>query len=545
MKKRILYSMLIATATTFGFSSCENFLEENPKDQITQEQAYSNPTLLYLNTVASLYTQVGGSGGSQGLMGCDRGIYDLNTFTTDEAMLPRRGGDWYDGGLWQGLFKHEWGTRNDLLKGSWDYLYRVVAQSNASLDKLKELAEKDPENRAVAGYISEVRAFRAMFYYYLLDLYARVPLVTSSSMAMEDVKQSERSEVFNFVWNELQESVGDLSEAHSNLPGEFYGRVTKPVAYFILAKLALNAEVYLDDNWTDGNKLDGKTIKLSVEGEEMNAWDATIAYCDKIKALGYGLENKFEANFSLKNEGSVENIFTIPMDANLYKNQYCYMIRSRHYNHGKAYGQGGWNGMSATKDALKAFGYKTTNQDPRFDLTYFAGKVEGPNGIIKQDDGTDLEYVPEAIQLDLSNTPFEKTAGARLKKYETDPAATEDGKLQSNDIVLFRYADVLLMKSEAKVRKGESGQAEFNEVRKRAGASLDMDATLQNLLDERLREFAWEGLRRQDLVRFGQYTRSYEDRPQLPQEGTGFTTVFPIHEDVLSLNTQLTQNYGY
>ena len=88
------------------------------------------------------------------------------------------------------------GTKNDLVKGSWDYLYKVIAQANQSLDKLKEILENNPENISVPKYISEVRAFRAMYYYYLLDMFARVPLVTSSSVAMEDVVQSERSAVF-------------------------------------------------------------------------------------------------------------------------------------------------------------------------------------------------------------------------------------------------------------------------------------------------------------------------------------------------------------
>ena len=107
MKKNILYSLLISTVATVGLSSCDAFLEENPKDQITEEQAYQNSTLLYLNTVASLYTQVGANGGGSGLQGTDRGLYDLNTFTTDEAVIPTRGGDWYDGGLWQDVFLHQ------------------------------------------------------------------------------------------------------------------------------------------------------------------------------------------------------------------------------------------------------------------------------------------------------------------------------------------------------------------------------------------------------------------------------------------------------
>ena len=109
-----------------------------------------------------------------------------------------------------------------------------------------------------------------------------------------------------------------------------------------------------------------------------------------------------------------------------------------------------------------------------------------------------------------------------------------------NDIVLFRYADVLLMMSEAKVRNNENGTGELNEVRGRVGASY-REATLENLLDERQMELAWEGWRRQDLIRFRQFTRPYSFRPQLP----GYTTVFPIPEKVIVMNGVLKQNPGY
>ena len=108
MKKNILYSLLISTVATVGLSSCDAFLEENPKDQITEEQAYQNSTLLYLNTVASLYTQVGANGGGSGLQGTDRGLYDLNTFTTDEAVLPTRGGDWLCASAVLRTFRETW-----------------------------------------------------------------------------------------------------------------------------------------------------------------------------------------------------------------------------------------------------------------------------------------------------------------------------------------------------------------------------------------------------------------------------------------------------
>lgn len=544
MKKHKIRCWLLALGCFPLFFSCDGFLKEDPRDGIDEEDAYRTLPDLYLNAVASLYNYVGGFADSQGLQGTGRGVYDLNTFTTDEAIMPTRGGDWYDGGFWQGLYLHKWGVNNDAIQATWEYLYKVVMLSNRSIERIHTFQSRYdfPE---LPGYLAEVRAMRAMYYYYLMDLFGRVPLVLTSTASMKEIVQSERAEVFDFVVKELQESAPLLSDSRSNQSGDYYGRITRPVAYFLLAKLALNAEVYTDNDWTDGIRPDGKNIYLTVDGQPLNAWQAVIAYCDKIAASGYRLEDQYETNFAVFNEPSVENIFTIPMNKTLYTNQMQYLFRSRHYNHAKAYGLSGENGSSATIDALQVFGYDTEQVDPRFEKCYFAGVVYDLKGnIIKLDDGTVLEYHPWEVAVDISNTPYEKTAGARMKKYAIDTNATKDGKLMENDIVLFRYADVLLMKSEAKVRNGENGDAELAQVRNRVGASR-RSATLANILDERLMEFAWEGWRRQDLVRFGEFTRAYSNRPQLPQEESGYTTVFPIPGNVLDMNKQLEQNVGY
>lgn len=143
-----------------------------------------------------------------------------------------------------------------------------------------------------------------------------------------------------------------------------------------------------------------------------------------------------------------------------------------------------------------------------------------------------------------SGSPYEKTAGARMSKYEVDRSAYSDGHLQSNDIVLFRYADAVLMAAEAKVRNGEDGSAELNAVRRRVGMP-ERNATLASILDERLLELMWEGWRRQDLIRFGLFHQAYDQRPQLPRETNGYTTVFPIPSRAISLNGNLQQNPGY
>lgn len=542
--KRI-YSILFASFSLLSWASCSSYLEENPKDRLDEEAAYSTLSDVQKNGVLSLYNYVGGYVDSQGLQGTGRGIYDLNTFTTDETIMPTRGGDWYDGGFWQGLYLHRWGVNNEAVYATWEYLYRTVILCNGSLERIQDFAEKHPEEN-VADCVAEVRALRAMFYYYIMDLFGSVPLIEKSDPAVEDIVQEKRSKVFNFIVKELTESSSLLSEERSNQPGVYYGRMTQPVVWFLLAKLALNAEVYTDDDWTDGSRPDGKSIFFEVEGQRLNAWQTVNYYCEKITVAGYTLEKDYTANFAVFNESSEENIFVIPMSKTLYTNQFIYLFRSRHYNHAKAYGLSGENGSSATKEVLETFGYDTPQVDARFDYCYFAGPVKDLEGnqILLDDGVTPLVYEPWNVALDVSGKPYEKTAGARMKKYEVDKTGLKDGKLLDNDIVLFRYADVLLMQSEAKVRNGEDGNAELNLVRSRVGMA-PRTATLKNLLDERMMELAWEGWRRQDMIRFGVFTRSYSCRPQLPGEENGYTTVFPIPEKVIDMNPQLHQHKGY
>lgn len=542
--KRI-YSILFASFSLLSWASCSSYLEENPKDRLDEETAYSTLSDVQKNGVLSLYNYVGGYVDSQGLQGTGRGIYDLNTFTTDETIMPTRGGDWYDGGFWQGLYLHRWGVNNEAIYATWEYLYRTVILCNGSLERIQDFAEKHPEEN-VADCVAEVRALRAMFYYYIMDLFGSVPLIEKSDPAVEDIVQEKRSKVFNFIVKELTESSSILSKERSNQPGVYYGRMTQPVVWFLLAKLALNAEVYTDDDWTDGSRPDGKSIFFEVEGQRLNAWQTVNYYCEKITVAGYTLEKDYTANFAVFNESSEENIFVIPMSKTLYTNQFIYLFRSRHYNHAKAYGLSGENGSSATKEVLETFGYDTPQVDARFDYCYFAGPVKDLEGnqILLDDGVTPLVYEPWNVALDVSGKPYEKTAGARMKKYEVDKTGLKDGKLLDNDIVLFRYADVLLMQSEAKVRNGEDGDAELNLVRSRVGMA-PRTATLKNLLDERMMELAWEGWRRQDMIRFGVFTRSYSCRPQLPGEENGYTTVFPIPEKVIDMNPQLHQHKGY
>ena len=548
------YRFLFLLLAALSMTSC---LDEHPKDQLDEDAIYGSASDIYINAVASLYNYIGGANESEGIQGTCRGIYDYNTLTTDDAMIPIRGGDWYDGGLWNAMYQHRWTADDQSLYDTWKYIYKVIVLANKSLDIISSKsgllsAAQQQEYRA------EVRAIRAMFYYYAMDMFGRVPLVLSTDEQRYSSLfqgQTDRSSVFHFVFQELQQVLPSLPDQHSNKEGNYYGRITQPVVNFLLAKLALNAEIYMYDDWTRGyvNRPKGSDIHFSVPAadasshggdKELNAWETCIYYCDKLAEEGYVLESDDAFNFSTHNETSKENIFTIPMDKNIYTNQFHYLFRSYHYTHGGALGWGSENGTCATISTMKANHYGEADEDARCKMNFVAGVVKVDGHELLMDNGKPLEYQPFEVAQNLTNSKFVKTAGARMAKYEVDRTSYMDGKLQSNDIVLFRYADALLMKAEAKVRNGENGDEELNRIRARVGMPY-RKATLDNILEERLLELVWEGWRRQDLIRFGKFTGAYDLRTPLQGESSGYTTVFPIPQKCIDLNSELVQNKGY
>ena len=549
------YRFLFLLLAALSMTSC---LDEHPKDQLDEDAIYGSASDIYINAVASLYNYIGGANESEGIQGTCRGIYDYNTLTTDEAMIPIRGGDWYDGGLWNAMYQHRWTADDQSLYDTWKYIYKVIVLANKSLDIIS-----NKSGLLSAGqqqeYRAEVRAIRALFYYYAMDMFGRVPLTLSGDEQLYSSLfqgQNDRSSIFHFVFQELQQVLPYLPDQRSNMEGNYYGRITQPVVNFLLAKLALNAEIYMYDDWTRGyaNRPKGSDIHFSVPAvsdassrsgsKELNAWETCIYYCNQLAAEGYVLESDDAFNFSTHNETSKENIFTIPMDKNIYTNQFHYLFRSYHYTHGGVLGWGSENGTCATISTMKANHYGEVDEDARCKMNFVAGVVKVDGHELLMDNGKPLEYQPFEVAQNLTNSKFIKTAGARMAKYEVDRTSYMDGKLQSNDIVLFRYADALLMKAEAKVRNGENGDEELNRIRARVGMPY-RKATLDNILEERLLELVWEGWRRQDLIRFGKFTGAYDLRTPLQGESSGYTTVFPIPQKCIDLNSELVQNKGY
>lgn len=533
----------------FAFSSC-SFLDEEPRSQQPAETLITNANSLYINAVCALYSHIGGDKDGNGLQGTYRGIYDLQTFTTDEAIIPTRGGDWYDGGVWLQLFLHLWTSENEIIENAWSYLYENIVLCNRSLemiDKKRDLLTEDE----YLEYRSEVRALRAIYYYYLIDLFGNVPIVTRTDIAMKDIGQSSRSELFRFIETELCESMPNLTIERSNKPGPYYSHVNLPVASFVMMKMALNAEIWLDDNHTDGVYLDGKNLRIRCGNDSLNCWEAVEYYAININTSGHDLDETQDLCFDVHNENSMENIFIIPLDKQLYNTRFCNQFRSLHYQHAAALGYGGENGSCATTETLRTFGYHTPNPDPRLVHDFFVDTVYVNGHSLTLSNGETLVYQGDSVRPYLTGSSCMATAGARMYKYAIDLSGIFDGTLRQNDIVLFRYADVLLSVAEAKVRNGQSGQLQFDKVRNRQAIydlfenNTPRTANLDNIYEERKLELVWEGWRRQDAIRFRRFTQAYDFRPSVAGEDNGYTTLFPIPQSICDMNPQFHQNKGY
>ena len=562
MKKVLVSSMLILGGL---FSACSGFLDEDPKSKIPEEEAYKSEKLVYVNTIATIYTSFGNR-----LYGSTDNVHTLQEFSSDAWILPGRQGDWVDGGKWQSLFLHNYGPGNATIKSTWNALYTIIGNCNTSIDNLETFIQAGGESY-LQDYQYEARAVRAILYYHLVDLFGRVPLVTSSKTVMADVNQSSRSEVYQFIVDELTDCIPHLPSGKCQNMGKYYGRVTKAVGYMAMAKVAINSPILSKDDWNDGSLVGGiakvapyvnqagKNIKIALDGTTRDAWE-TVLYCQKqIEKEGYSLQPNFSQNFSKTNDSSVENIWTQPSDGTTYKVSDYNPTRTLHAAHASAYGLQGWNGACATVEQMKVFKYGTDEQDPRMDMTFFYGPVfvDGKPIDAGLGDGAQLCYNPMDVVVDFKeDVPNQilKFAGARMSKYEVDNT-TSSYLNHNNDKVFWRYADALLLAAEAKVRMGQSGDAEVNEIRDRVQAGQKSNVTLQDILDERMLEFSYEGMRRQDQIRFGTYTEPTTDRyagvhhnvatGDYVVDNTGFKTVFPIPTSVLELNTKLTQNPGY
>lgn len=491
-KKYILSIFLVAI---LGFS-CTN-LDEDFYSVIPQSE--------FGGTAEEINALVGPAYGT--LVNYVNNDFWMQEVTTDEYMIPARGLDWYSGGIHLRYHTHEWSAKET--PDFWRF--EQVATVNKIIDMLdKTTVQINNKEQTYA----ELRAIRAFWYFIMLDNIGNVPIVTTFDGTLP--ANNTRREVYDFVEKELLEVMDDLTE-DKNL--NTYTKVTKWVAYTILAKLYLNAEVYTGTA----------------------QWDKCLTYCQKvIDSDLYELEPNFFNNFKVKNENSKENIWAIPYDADYFRGYFIPYQMSWHYSSYRTFGVqfSSWNGPCAVPGFVKGF----DTDDARY-ASFLIGPQYSEDGetLYIRDGVTPLNFTIEMA--DFSNA--KEYEGARLFKWEVE----KGGRTHlNNDFAIFRYSDILLMKAECLLRTGDEPDARVlvNNVRERnfSPAKPISTLTLDLLLKERGFEFVFEGWRRNDLIRFDAFKGKWDFKPN-EDPADRHTYLFPIPLTIMDKNSHLVQNPGY
>lgn len=451
-------------------------------------------------------------------------VYDLHEMSSDEIIVPNRGTDWNDGAIWEELWKHTWTSRSLSVSDGWQFIFDGVATTNQIIESLENL-KKPPVD--IVPLVAELRTLRAFYYYQALDLFGNVPLVTKRFVDASEAGTRTRAEVFAFVENEIKASLPNLT---GDVSVATYGRATRWFAYTLLAKLYLNAEVY---------------IGLSLYRECIEACDAVIG------SNKYVLEPNFFRNFVVANEDSKENIFSIPFDQTAGMEFFMVQGFSLHYNSGATFGleSGGFNGFCTTAEYLRLFDEMDIRKKMFLVGQQYINQIEDEDHLQFDRSGDNLLIFDPVITKFHIDPPKTETAGARCAKWEFNRSGWGN---MSNDFAVYRLADVILMKTEAQLRNGDMDGAlqtinqEFGGVSIRSRTGLPdytaSEMTLDGLLAERARELSWEGYRRNDLIRFGHFLDA-----RIPEKGVSesFRALFPIPQNELEKNEYLKQNSGY
>jgi len=523
------------------------------------------------------------------------GYWGVNTLTSDEGLCPVRvGGDWNDGGYWKNLNTHNWNSYGEAFKNIWNCTVSGSVLCNNILQTLYN-NEANMTPAIYDMYVGEMEVLRSYYYYLLFDSFGRIPY-------MEDY--SDRNEKLLDPWVTWAHLVACLEKNAPKMKvvgkdgtrEELLGRCSQGVAYTLLAKLYLNAESYgctpenvmaavrtVDSH--NGKKGENPLSEVGIEIKDAkDFYTNAIRCCNAVIESGaYEIEPNYFNNFLVENGGSKENIFTIVEDGSVNNERDQYSCKNKlrinyltlHYKFQTRYNMqlDCWNGFVARPNFMTIYndhdvrgdGYEGLGTNNTHRWGWFVGPLCAKGSTEPMVDTNDsLIIIRREVE---SLTAATRNDGARLFKYEIDESG--ENKYMENDFVLMRYADVIMMKVEAKMRGGDDNQvgiedASITALKKRAFAyNADPVATFDaaypdaftsldggltgGLLAERGRELTWENCRRRDLIRFDQF-----EKIQYVTNSAKTRRWFPIPFSVLeksvvdeSGNKLWTQNEGY
>ena len=535
--------------TTLVLTSCVNDLNVTPNDpntimagNLANDPTYMKEVLgkIYASFIISGQGSTGGadiSAADDNFFTTTRALWNLQEITTDEAICA-----WGDAGI-ADLNTQTWSKTNQFLTALYQRLGLTITYANDFI----RLTNGNTD-AVIVRYNAEARFLRALAYYYYMDLFGNPPYTTEADgVGKFYPKQIQRAQLFDYIVSELKAIEDKLGE-----PKFSYPQADKACVWMLLARVYLNAKVYTGTA----------------------QWQSCKTYCDKVISSGkYSLATNYRQNFSADNDATHNPEMILSWDEDgvnvqgyigttfiIESSCDARYIRAEDF-HGLTVNTN-WNGnrsrkqfMNVLVDTLATYGNvpvptiqvnsKTVVKDSLFvsckDKRVFLKAKKSMNIPSASSSG---DYGIGVYKFTARNTN-----GSLPANYNTAYACT--------DFPIFRLADAYLMRAEAEYNLNDltSAVTDINVVRTRAygntsGNITSAQLTSQFILDERAREFYYEGQRRTDLVRFGQFSNGTYKWQWKGGTYAGAATdshlnLFPIPGDEVSANPNITQNTGY
>lgn len=503
---------LLLSACSLEIEGTDSLITEGPSDVFN---GVENPA----TTIDGMYGTLSDQFYSQ------EELFAISEVTTDILLVPTRGTDWGDNGVWRTLHAHTWGPTHRDVINVWNNKNGLVLRATEVID---------PLSNATTEQIAHAKFIRAYCMWVVMDCYGQVPFRNPSDGPDVAPDVMTRPEAYEFIVQDLEDAIEGLPASNPTAANKF--RAVKAAARFLLARVKLNANVY----------------KGGYGAEDLQS---VIDLVDDIEAEGYALEQDYFQLFVGPDFTNREVIWAVSADVG------SKMWDALHYNqtHPDNAG-GGWNGFATLAEFYDTFdgptetneigsgqeerrGYThtlaTTNADNQgfgygFQLGQMYGWRDGAAVPLETRTGQPLAFTKEMPGLIGNN----EVTGMRLLKYSPANGAFTSGT------VIFRYADAHLMRAEAMMRLDNNGGAlaEVNELRAMR-EDTDPLASLSeaDMLAERGRELYMEFIRRTDMIRFGVFKDAWEFK----EAGDGHTDLLPIPASALLSNPNLVQNPGY
>ena len=459
-------------------------------------------------TLTDLYNAVRGQTESQ------ENLYALTEVSSDEFVVPTRGTDWGDNGVWRTLHSHTWSPTHQRVKNTWNDQNRNVYNATTIIDS---------RSNPTAQQAAEAKFIRAYSMFWLIDMFGQVPFRTPDEGPDVNPTVMTRAEAFDFAVKDLTEAIPDLPSIG---PSTDLVGASKAAGMLLLAKFYLNKHIFTGTGTADASDM-----------------AQVISLVDDIKAEGFDLQEGYFELFTDDVDSETIWFTTSSVGNNIWD--------TLHYNQIVPDQAGGWNGFTTIAEFYDLF-----EGDPNIN-TPGSGQEER-RGFVPTD-GTNYGIGNGFLigqQYDANGNPYKDRTGAPLVFTKELPGLLGNNERTgirvikynpangafANHKIVFRYADAHLMKAEAVYRSGGDATALINELRTLRGASPIGSVTEQDIIDERGRELYGEQWRRNDLIRFGQFTAPWSYKEV---SGDETKNLYPIPATAIISNPNLVQNPGY